>query len=78
MDVKTIKGLFSKYDIPALLVEELGKEFKVLKPRIVAGSIEVGYEIDGDVNTVIVYPSEIKTEDDLVSVLAAAIKSDNK
>lgn len=78
LDVKTIKGLFSKYDIPALLVEELGKEFKVLKPRIVAGSIEVGYEIDGDVNTVIVYPSEIKTEDDLVSVLAAAIKSDNK
>ncbi len=79
LDTKTVKALFSKYDTASLIQDEIGEEIediKILKPRITAGSIEVGYRV-GDVSSVIViYPEEIKHEDELIPKLAEAVIAD--
>lgn len=79
LDTKTVKALFSKYDTASLIQDEIGEEIediKILKPRITAGSIEVGYRVGGVSSVIVIYPEEIKHEDELITKLAEAIIAD--
>lgn len=79
LDTKTVKALFSKYDTASLIQDEIGEEIediKILKPRITAGSIEVGYRVGGVSSVIVIYPEEIKHEDELIPKLAEAVIAD--
>lgn len=79
LDTKTVKALFSKYDTASLIQDEIGEEIediKILKPRITAGSIEVGYRVGGVSGVIVIYPEEIKHEDELIPKLAEAVIAD--
>lgn len=79
LDTKTVKALFNKYDTASLIQEEIDNEIdgiKVLKPRITAGSIEVGYRVGGVSGVIVIYPEEIKHEDELIPKLAEAVIAD--
>ena len=79
LDTKTVKALFSKYDTASLIQDEIGEEIediKILKPRITAGSIEVGYRVSDVSSVIVIYPEEIKHEDELITKLAEAVIAD--
>lgn len=79
LDERTVKALFNRYNAAELIRDEIGdaiEGIKVIKPRVSGGSIDVPYRV-GDISSVVVlYPEEVKYEEDLIPRLASMIIAD--